>query len=323
MTPPSSVHMSQQPSQSAASASNPPPFATPSSLSGAAASSNNEGDGDFVMADNAADDTGAPSVDRRTDHERDSWSSLPGQGAAAGGIPGSGLFKLAQTSHPMSRPNPAEDLFSLFGLSDTAKSVARTDPNTGEKINKLRKSYEGHIKALQIAGKAKAVKHEHLLTQYMAWPEEEYRNQRIMGNEFEKALDMGTQKLTGGFESLMNNAFAGMGPGALPPQEAQKWRTYLGTDEVLKTKPTAEGAQNRNMPTPSAAPTPVAAPPARAARPERPGAKRSYMDASFQGYSESFADDSSDKDDGQSMAKKRRLGFERTSHQVEVGGARR
>lgn len=222
----------------------------------------------------------------------------------------------------MSRPNPAQDLFGLFGLSETAKSVARTDPNTGEKINKLRKSYEGHIKALQIAGKAKAVKHEHLLTQYIAWPEEEYRNQRIIGNELESAMDMGTLKLTSSYDSMLSTALAGMGPGPLAAPEAQKWRTYLGTDDAVKGKTTGEGPQ-RTMPTPSAVPTPVPAPPSRVARPERSGAKRSYMDASFQGYGESFADDGSDKDDAQGMTKKRRLGFERTSHQVEVGGARR
>ncbi|KAL9033478.1 MAG: hypothetical protein Q9214_007498, partial [Letrouitia sp. 1 TL-2023] len=49
---------------------------------------------------------------------------------------------------------------SLFNLQSLASSVARTDPVTGEKINKMRKSYEGKVKALGLAGRNRAVKHQ-------------------------------------------------------------------------------------------------------------------------------------------------------------------
>jgi hypothetical protein len=208
--------------------------------------------------------------------------------------------------------------------------VARTDPVTGEKINKLRKSYEGHIKALQIAGKPKAVKMEGAISQIHEWPEEEWYNQKVHGKEYEKALDAEKGSLTTDFDSLLNSAFAGMAPGPLPTGDSNRYRAYLGTDEVSKSKVGPDGAASRSIHPASATPTPInSAAGSRASRPERSGSKRSYTDASFQGYSEGFTDDgyadSPGEDDGQgNITKKRRLGgFERTSHSVEVGGARR
>ncbi|KAL9107029.1 MAG: hypothetical protein Q9187_008483 [Circinaria calcarea] len=40
-------------------------------------------------------------------------------------------------------PDPTKDLLAVCGLSSLVASVARTDPVTGEKINKMRRSYEG------------------------------------------------------------------------------------------------------------------------------------------------------------------------------------
>lgn len=229
----------------------------------------------------------------------------------------------------MSRPHGSQNLFDLYRLSDLARSVARTDPNTGEKINKLRKSYENHIKVLQIAGKPKAVKMDGALTGPLAMPEEIYVQERVSGKEFDTAINLEQGGLTSDFDSLLNKAFAGMAPGPLPSGDAQRFRAYLGTDEASKSKAGADGAASRGTQPSSSAPTPAAAAGgSRASRPERAGAKRSYTDVSFQGYGEGFADDgyadSTGEDDGQGgIAKKRRLGFERTSHSVEVGGVRR
>jgi hypothetical protein len=213
-------------------------------------------------------------------------------------------------------------------LNDLARSVARTDPVTGEKINKLRKSYEGHIKALQIAGKPKAVKMEGVLTNPLMWPDEEYQVQRVSGKEMKTAYNAETGGITKSFDDLLNSAFAGMAPGPLPSADSARYRAYLGTDEASKPKPNTEGAPPRTVP-PTAAATPHhGALGSRASRPERSGSKRSYTDVSFQGYGEGFTDDVADstggEDDSQGgLAKRRRLAFERTSHQVEVGGVRR
>jgi hypothetical protein len=239
---------------------------------------------------------------------------------------------LTQTSglaHPKSRPHASENLFELFGLSGLADSVARTDPKTGAKINKLRKSYEGKIKESQVAGKPKARKMDHALMMPIEMPDEEYQLQRVNGKEFETAFDTQRGQLTSDFDTLLNSALSGIRPGPLPPHVVQKYRTYLATDEMAKSRgAAASAAPNRGVQAPSATPTPMN-PNAgqRASRPERSGAKRSYTDATFQGYGEGFQDDgyteSAGDDDGQGGMKRRKLGFEKLSHSVEVGGARR
>lgn len=195
---------------------------------------------------------------------------------------------------------------------------------SGEKINKLRKSYEGHIKALQIAGKPKAIKMEGVFQAPLSLPDEEYHLQRVNGKEFDNAIDPQQNILTSNFDALLNSAFAGMAPGALPPSETQRYRAYLGTDEASKSKAGPEGLASRGVQPTSAMATPLNPAISRVSRPERSGSKRSYTDVSFQGYGEGFADDTGGEDDGQGgIAKKRRLAFERTSHSVEVGGVRR
>ena len=231
-------------------------------------------------------------------------------------------------AHPKARPHGSQNLFALYGLNDLARSVARTDPVTGEKINKLRKSYEGHIKALQIAGKPKAVKMEGVLSNVLHMPDEEYHVSKVAGHEMSEALDSQSGRLSANMSNLLDLAVAGMAPGPLPTADAARYRAYLATDEATKPKPTADGAPARTLP-PSAAATPShALHGARGSRPERHGSKRSYTDVSFQGYGEGFGDDVADstggEDEGQGgLAKRRRLAFERTSHQVEVGGVRR
>lgn len=229
-------------------------------------------------------------------------------------------------AHEVSRPHASQNLFELYGLNPLARSVARTDPVTGEKINKLRKSYEGHIKTLQIAGKPKAVKMDGSLTMPLMMPDFEFEQLKVYGKEMHKALNTEQTALAPGFNSLLDSAFGGMAPGPLPPADSAKYRAYLGTDEGVKPK---DGPPHRPLPSASATPiphTPSAQP--RPSRPERAGSKRQYTDVSFQGYGEGFADDYAESTGGEDnaqggIAKKRRLGFERTSHQVEVGGVRR
>ncbi len=231
--------------------------------------------------------------------------------------------------HQVSEPHASQNLFELYGLNSLARSVARTDPITGEKINKLRKSYEGHIKALQIAGKPKAMKMEGVLVRLMGMPEPEYQALAVAGKEMHLALNPEETGLASSFDSLVSSALEEMGPGPLPSGETNKFRAYLGTEEVVKAKTGLEGPPHKVLPPTSAtqnAPATSAA--QRLLRPERSGSKRQYTDHSFPGYGEGFTDDYAESTGGEDnpqggIAKKRRLGFERTSHQVEVGGARR
>lgn len=211
-------------------------------------------------------------------------------------------------------------------MNKLANSVARNDPVTGEKINKLRKSYEGHIKLMKIAGKPKATKMEGMMTGLMQFPDFEYDMQKVNGKEIQGALTPDKSALSSRFDSLLNGAFAGMAPGPLPPHEASKFKAYMATDETVKAKGPDSMAERSAATTPNPANSSAAS---RISRPERAGSKRQYNDSSFQGYGEGFTDDfGADSTGGEdnpqgNLAKKRRLAFERTSHQVEVGGVRR
>ncbi|KAF2018991.1 Rox3-domain-containing protein [Aaosphaeria arxii CBS 175.79] len=327
MTPPSSVHNTQQGSQLAGSGSNPNPISTPSSISNARRDPNIDSDGDTAMDFDQNDDAGMSHGRRHSNHNRQGRGTSSGEGAdkPSDYARGNGLFKSFHSTQPQSRPHGSQNLFELYGLTELASSVARTNPVTGEKINKLRKSYEGHIKTLQIAGKAKATKMENALSWPANMPELEWQAQK--GNTSQKfrfALDE-QDRPTSNFEDLLNRAFTGMAPGLLPAAETQKYRQYLGTDEVSKGK--ADGPPNR-IPHPSSGTPnpsiPTTAP--RVSRPERAGSKRNYTDDSFQGYSEGFADypAESNGEDELGNAKRRKIAFDGpSSRSVEVGGARR
>jgi hypothetical protein len=328
---PSSAAMSQSLSQSATSATNPHPFPTPASTAGPFSSTNIDSDGDATMEDSAEDDALRLGLHRRTNHDRQTQLEFSERGGlkAAEGVKGDQLFKVARSRCEVSRPHPSQNLFKLYSLESLARSVARTDPVTGEKINKLRKSYEGHIKQMQIAGKPKAQKMENVFLEPLHWPEQEWRIQKIQGKEMGKALNATETALDSGFGSLLDNAFAGMAPGQLPAGDNNRYRTYIGTDDVVKPKP-QDGPPHRPTPHTSAAPTPGNSAAGRGVnRPERQGSKRHYTDAAFQGYGEGYNDDfgadsTGGEDNAQgNMAKRRKLQFERTSHSVEVGGARR
>jgi len=329
-SPPSSVAMSQSLSQSATSATNPHPFPTPASTAGVFSSANIDSDGDAMMEDSADDDAARSGDHRRSNHDRQGELGFSKRGGlkAAEGIKGDLLYKVAESKTEVSRPHGSQNLFRLYSLESLARSVARTDPMTGEKINKLRKSYEGHIKQMQIAGKPKAVKMEGAFSIPISYPEEAWHDLHVRGKELEQALNPEQTALDPGFGSLLDGAFAGMAPGPLPTADATRYRTYIGTDDIVKPKP-QDGPPHRPTPHPSAAPTPGSSGVGRGiSRPERSGSKRQYTDAAFQGYGEGYNDDfgadsTGGEDNAQGNMKRRKIQFERTPHSVEVGGVRR
>ena len=113
---------------------------------------------------------------------------------------------------------------SLYQLNDIAKSVRRVDPTTGEKINKIRKSYEGKVKSLGVAGRNKAVSPPgQWLPHLIVVPEEDYRATRVIGKEIEKGLSED-------FLTKLTRAVQ-MAPGKLPDRESDKWKSLIGTEE--------------------------------------------------------------------------------------------
>lgn len=221
-------------------------------------------------------------------------------------------------AHTRTGPDPNFDLLSVYGLAGLVSTVARTDPFTGEKINRLRKSYEGKIKLFGLSGRNKPVKDEGPnlppLRQFMSWPEEEWQNQKVFGKEI--------RDFDGDMMSKLSKAMD-MEKGTVPNSEY--WEDILGHEKSAKGAP-AIGISKKLPPYPGAlgrsisgGPNGIASPRVQAStprgspavdRPRRSGMKRSYADSSFDGYGEGFVDDEGDVasngEDGRSGKKKRR-----------------
>lgn len=166
---------------------------------------------------------------------------------------------------------------------------------TGEKINRLRKSYEGKLKGLKLAGRNKPVKREPGapggLRHLTLWPEEEWQNQKVTGKEI-KVADIDSALHTMQMRAMK------LEPGPVPNNEF--WEDVLGHEKPSKNPGAGEpgrksAASPVNPSRPPAQPngTSVAAEPDRT-RPSR-GRKRNYDENSFVGYGEGYADDDDDE----------------------------
>lgn len=200
------------------------------------------------------------------------------------------------------------DLISLYGLGPTAQSVARVDPTTGEKINRLRKSYEGKLKGLGLAGRNKPMKQEPgapgSLRHLTLWPEEEWQNQKVFGKQIKVA------DIDSALQGLQTQAMQ-MAPGVVPNNDF--WEDVLGHEKPAKN-PGSGDSGKKGAPTPSGRPSMQTSNSAAAmleqerARPSR-GRKRHYDDNSFVGYGEGYADDDEDPgfySNGEGTGKKKR-----------------
>ncbi|KAM0794607.1 Rox3 mediator complex subunit-domain-containing protein [Usnea florida] len=190
-----------------------------------------------------------------------------------------------------------QNLISLFGLQPLAATVARTDPVTGEKINKMRKSYEGQLKTLGLAGRNRSVKHVEGkfmgLRDLTLWPEEEWQNQKVGSKDVHKGLPSG-------IEAKLEKAMQ-MQPGLLPNHS--EWENLLGNDNP-KAVEAAKASKLPSKPLPKAnAQANGNTVNMETVRPQRTNKKRSYGDASFEGYTgyaEGIEDDDADTGGGYS-----------------------
>ncbi|KAF2484315.1 Rox3 mediator complex subunit-domain-containing protein [Neohortaea acidophila] len=248
---------------------------------------------------------------RRSDHERqDTVSALPSANV---------LYKL-HTSFPPSAPHPSQDLISLYSLNRLQASVARRDPVTGAKINKLRKSYEGKVKELGLEGRNKASKTEGILDGLVdpgwdvpladgriAWDGGMFADPPLLG------ADEGASAI-GKIEALLGTALD-LRPGHLPAGEHNGWKNLLGLDDATLMNPTKLAASPQSATasgplgvprtaasnllsktTPSgalrnSAPSSPHAHLSSASRPDRAGKKRRYDESSYAGYQEGYDDD--------------------------------
>lgn len=165
----------------------------------------------------------------------------------------------------------------------------RADPTTGEKINRLRKSYEGKLKGLGLSGRNKAVKNEGGqsggLRHLMMWPEEEWQNQKVHGKEIKVA------EAESALHKLQMRAMK-LEPGPLPNSEY--WEDILGHEKQPKhnveSGKRAVSTPNATRPAVQANGVATTTTAPERARPTR-GKKRHYDDNSFVGYGEGFVDD--------------------------------
>lgn len=197
-----------------------------------------------------------------------------------------------------SKPHLTQDLLSLFGLQPLAASVARNDPVTGAKINKMRKSYEGKVKTFQLAGRNRAVKHEAGkspgLVELATWPEEEWHNQKVLGKDAHKGLSSATlAKL----EQAMQ-----MQAGPLPNNN--EWEDLLGHEKAKPIAAAPDSTSKKSVHVENTAKVNGLTNGARVdggkslsselIRPKRTGRKRRYDEHSFEGYGEGYVDDDGD-----------------------------
>ena len=166
----------------------------------------------------------------------------------------------------------------------------------------MRRSYEGQVKAFQLAGRNKAVKVDEgtpgSLTDLVRWPEEEWQIQKVAGKQLEKGLSNATlAKL----EKAMK-----LEPGSVPKND--DWENVLGLEKLKGPMPPVETKTRPVLPAASkmvkanghvngmTVQTHAAA--GEVARPKRTGRKRRYDEHSFEGYGEGFVDDEGDIIDG-------------------------
>ncbi|KAI1617652.1 Rox3 mediator complex subunit-domain-containing protein [Exophiala viscosa] len=218
-------------------------------------------------------------------------------------------FLLCRSKVEPQRPSPQQHLLALYGLGPLLRSVARNDPKTGEKINKLRKSYEGQIKSFGLAGRNKPVKGER-----NADEDQPGQIRRIVGSlpwglqpDEQWSAEHGGSKIeaTPDFKAKLREAMH-MRPGTV--RNNAHWEDVLGFDKKPTVLPPQPVVNQLPVPrVPNGIPRQLGQPSAEAKRQTR-GKKRSYGDDSFVGYGEGYSDpeggDDTDEYGGQRKRKK-------------------
>jgi hypothetical protein len=194
------------------------------------------------------------------------------------------------------RPHPTQDLLELYNLRGIQASVRRVDPVTGQKVNKLRKSYEGKLKELGLDGRNKATESQHELEGLVdpGWDDITQNGNTLWQEQNPTANTEGPLK----HDMLANlNAALTFKHGRLPKEEYNKWNHQLGLNVTAQkpsgtTNSSVSSALPRNPTSnflkantgPMASKSAPSSPGNLLGRPDRAGKKRSYQDGSFEGY---------------------------------------
>jgi hypothetical protein len=170
----------------------------------------------------------------------------------------------------------------MYSLNNVAQSVARTNPD-GTK-NPLRKTYKKYIKTLGLSGAFDVGKKEldapDTLSALIMTPDDQWEAQNTMGRPMGKGFSDEVR-------SSMGSAFK-MAKGRIPKDRFDS--SVLGeivTRPVDTSKLAPNGTKAHAPQNPAVARTAKGEIP----RPKRNVKKRSYGDASFEGYGEGYIDD--------------------------------
>ncbi|TKA74695.1 hypothetical protein B0A55_05088 [Friedmanniomyces simplex] len=259
-----------------------------------------EGEGDVSMV--SAPAVEADAEHRRTDHERQEGTPSDSSTTDMLPPPPPRLYKLRTKPIAPARPHPSQNLIDLYSLQGVQASVARHDA-AGNKINKLRKSYEGKVKQLGLSGRSKVHMGNGALAGLMV-PDWDYD---VGGGKTFWEQDRGAEFPLGNPETEQE-VMGKLGPalslraGQLPKGDHEQWKSILGLDEpkgtpvVTATKPNGLLAASNPAFAKTAPGLRHSAPSSPGqglggARPERAGKKRRYDEASYSGYHEGFDDD--------------------------------
>ncbi|KAK3995609.1 mediator of RNA polymerase II transcription subunit 19 [Cladorrhinum sp. PSN332] len=224
-------------------------------------------------------------------------------------------YLLCRTPHPAPRPNVAEDLFEIYGLTQIAAEVARVLPN-GQK-NALRKTYKGQIKKLGIQGHFDSVPSDPMqrgsLLDITRAPLDAFEFHYVRDKEIQRGFTNEVQsKLSRAMtmgkgivpKSLWDSSVLGdLGPGKSDKQSSSARPTAPNTPLTMS------GLQPRVK-----VGTPV--PTSDIARAKRSIKKRSYGDSSFDGYGEGYLDD----DTGYSTAEGDMASVQKRRKKVLING---
>ena len=207
------------------------------------------------------------------------------------------------------KPDPQQHLLAIYGLGPLLRSVARTDPRSGEKINKLRKSYEGQIKGFNLSGRNKPVKGERNIDEDQPGPLRRMIGSSPWGLQPEEQWNAEHAKLkievTPDFRAKLKQAVQ-MQPGTV--RNNAHWEDVLGFEKPGVRLPAAVQPQNQ-IPLPRPNPNGVVRQFGQGAEAKRQtrGKKRSYGDDSFVGYGEGFSDPEDGDGDEYGQRKRKKL----------------
>ncbi|KAI5798092.1 Rox3 mediator complex subunit-domain-containing protein [Pyronema domesticum] len=209
-------------------------------------------------------------------------------------LPSSLALFPSELAHEKAYPDPEENLLQLYNLNAVVDKVARYDPVTNRK-NKLRKSYKGFIGG--ISGRHEVVAkpskpdqqffdNTDLVENKLQWlsfyPEDEWRNQCVLGKELSRGLDLG--KLKRGLSGITKGDIPGFDASVLGLEDEPPKKRV----DTARPSPAVGTPHQMNGSTPGAASNVSASGGANGTlnRPKRLEKRRLYGDKHYEGYAE-------------------------------------